>query len=234
MIRAPDPRTVLASALLAGLASLALVVQAYDAARMNAAAAALGPQAQAGARDLQALIARIRTLDTARQLAEVNDFFNTRISWASDQEVWGVPDYFASPLQTLSRGRGDCEDFAGSKLFTLLAAGVPASRLNLAYVEKSTDERSGSRPPAREPHMVLIYLPSGAREDALVLDNGDRVIRRASERTDLEPIYHLEVRWPASGAMPVPVVRDRQYLPIGSYYAPWNDVLARARAEGFF
>ena len=35
--------------------------------------------------------------------------------FASDAEVWGQTDYWASPLEMLAKGRGDCEDYVIGK-----------------------------------------------------------------------------------------------------------------------
>lgn len=232
MLRASGLRLAAAGVLLAGVL---LAGRAYDEARMNAAAQRLGPRAVAGVRELQALIARIRGLDVARQLAEVNDHFNTRIAYAADAEVWGVPDYYATPLELLGKGRGDCEDYAAAKLFTLLAAGVPASRLSMAYVRLSRLAAASGRPAGAEEHMVLAYLPPGGGADPLVLDNVEPAIRPASQRPDLQVVHFLDVAAPrADGQLADPVIRDGKYQPVNRYSSPWNVLLARARAEGFF
>ena len=75
----------------------------------------------------QELLARVRVLaqgpspDLALDL--VNRFFNTRIRFGEDIAVWGVSEYWATPLETVRQGRGDCEDIAIAKYFTLLSAG---------------------------------------------------------------------------------------------------------------
>ena len=61
----------------------------------------------------------------------VNRYVNKRIAFHTDQEAWGQPDYWASPLETLSQGQGDCEDYAIGKYFSLLVAGVPVTKLRL-------------------------------------------------------------------------------------------------------
>lgn len=42
----------------------------------------------------------------------------------SDMKQWGVLDRWSSPLETLTTGRGDCEDYAIVKYVALLGAGV--------------------------------------------------------------------------------------------------------------
>ena len=43
--------------------------------------------------------------------------------FADDTEIWGEPDYWATVLETLGRGAGDCEDFSIAKYVTLKAMG---------------------------------------------------------------------------------------------------------------
>ena len=49
------------------------------------------------------------------RLTLVNTFFNKNIRFGTDLEVWEQEDYWATPLETLGRGAGDCEDFAIAK-----------------------------------------------------------------------------------------------------------------------
>ena len=94
------------------LAGLSLWCQALDGPHLLEVAASRSPKALAGARALVQLIEKSQGLDEEARLAAVNDFYNRRIQFRDDQEVWGVVDYWASPLETLEKGRGDCEDYA--------------------------------------------------------------------------------------------------------------------------
>ncbi|WP_245763738.1 transglutaminase-like cysteine peptidase [Pseudoalteromonas denitrificans] len=113
------------------------------------------------------------------QLNKVNTFINNQVSYLNDLSLWGKKDYWASPVETLGRGKGDCEDFAIAKFFSLVALGVPENKLRLMYVRQLT---------VNEPHMVLIYFEAPGKIP-LVLDNYDRKIQVASARRDLRPIY---------------------------------------------
>lgn len=135
-----------------------------------------------------ALRERLRSepqLSELQKLDLVNNFFNT-LSWRSDLENWGVEDYWATPLETLIRGAGDCEDFAIGKYFTLLEAGVDEERLRLSYVWRWHEGE-------REAHLVLAYYAEeGSRP--LILDNlvADALV--LEERQDLEKVYSFN-RW---------------------------------------
>ena len=136
------PRLVLATCralwrhvwLAAALMALSLAPLAWDVERMSHAAQRLGPQAVQGVRALQPLLTSLAEADDAARLDGVNRFFNRRIAFRDDLQVWHVEDYWASPLETLQQGMGDCEDFAIAKYFSLLASGMAASQLRLVYV----------------------------------------------------------------------------------------------------
>jgi predicted transglutaminase-like cysteine proteinase len=115
------------------------------------------------------------------KLALVNDFFN-QILWVSDLQHWGVPDYWETPIEMLGKGAGDCEDFAISKYFTLLALGVPVDKLKITYV------KARNAGPENAAHMVLTYYSSPAAMP-VVLDNLIGEIKPADKRPDLTPVY---------------------------------------------
>ena len=118
-------------------------------------------------------------LKTGEKLTSVNQFFNERISYQTDKQAWGQADYWASPNETLTKGVGDCEDFAIAKYFALQKMGVDPEKLRMIYVKSSLFP---------EPHMVLSYeARKGA--DPLVLDNIEKSIKPLSQRRDLTQVY---------------------------------------------
>ena len=215
-------RGFLRAAAVLALACFALSPRAWDADTMLRAAQAEGPQALAGARALQGLLAGLSGQDDSAKLSAVNQFFNRRIVFGTDMDVWGQVDYWASPLEMLGKGRGDCEDYVIGKYFSLLAAGVPVTTLRLVYVRAQIGGPGG----ALEAHMVLAYYPSPGA-DPLILDSLIGDIRPSSRRPDLEPVFSFnsEGLWQGTGGQSAgnPVVR----------LSRWRDVLAKAHAEGF-
>ena len=166
------------------------------------------------------LLAQLRTLDVPLQLRTVNQFFNTRIEFATDEQVWGQVDYWASPLEALAKGRGDCEDYAIAKYFSLIAAGMPVARLRLVYVRAQLDDG-----PAQA-HMVLAYYPPGGGE-VLILDNLVDQVLPAAQRGDLQPVFSFnsDGLWQGVGAVGAGDPKLR--------LTRWREVLHKARAEGF-
>jgi predicted transglutaminase-like cysteine proteinase len=208
--------------LLAGLLAFAPGLFASDAERMRAAARQMGPQADAGLRALESLLESVSAADDEDKLRAVNDFFNRRIRYRDDIEVWGVEDYWASPLELLGKGEGDCEDYAIAKYFSLLVLGMPSSRLRMVYVRA----RIAGPPPRMQAHMVLAYYATAGAEPE-ILDNLVPRVLPASERSDLTPVFgfNSDGLWQGLGAQSSgdPAAR----------LSPWRGVLAKARAEGF-
>ncbi len=201
--------------------SLATLAQpGFGEARMQRSAAAMGVRAEAGLRQLRPLFAAARSIDDTAKLRLVNQFFNTRIEFATDQQAWGQLDYWASPLEALANGRGDCEDYAIAKYFSLVAAGMPVARLRLVYVRAQLDDGPV------QAHMVLAYQPTGGG-DVLILDNLVDEVLRAAQRRDLQPVFSFnsEGLWQGVGSVGAGDPKLR--------LTRWRDVLHKARAEGF-
>jgi predicted transglutaminase-like cysteine proteinase len=169
---------------------------------------------------LLSLMDSAQALPPVAQLQAVNRFFNTHVRFAPDARVWAQEDHWASPVETLQKGAGDCEDYAIAKYFSLLAMGMPAAHLRLVYVRAQLPQG------AAQAHMVLAYYPE-ASGDALILDNLVEDIVPASRRTDLTPVFSFNSEGLWQGVGPVasgdPLAR----------LSRWRDVVAKARAEGF-
>jgi predicted transglutaminase-like cysteine proteinase len=159
--------------------------------------------------------------DTAK-LRLVNDFFNRLTYFGEDIDIWGKQDYWATPLETLGRAQGDCEDFAIAKYVTLKLLGIPSEKLRMTYVKARI---GGPQSSIVQAHMVLSYYPAPG-DEPLVLDNLISDIRPASRRTDLTMIFgfNAEGLW-VGGASPR-AANPSQRL------SKWQSVLARMREEG--
>ena len=126
----------------------------------------------------QNLIRNDESSTDLEKLEKVNNFFN-RIEFVSDIRHWKKEDYWATPVEFLASGGGDCEDFSLAKYFTLKKIGVDETKLNMTYVKAIK---------LRQAHMVLTYYETPAAEP-LVLDNLIGTIEPASKRLDLLPVY---------------------------------------------
>ncbi|WP_252274338.1 transglutaminase-like cysteine peptidase [Pseudomonas subflava] len=155
--------------------------------------------------------------DERARLERVNRFVNRSVLHGEDMQLWGEADYWATPGQTLSLGRGDCEDIAIAKYFGLLQLGLPSEKLRLTFVKDL-----GSR----RPHMVLAYY-AGADAEPLILDNLQARILPASQRRDLLPVYAFNNHGIFLGSAP-----QRQSKQPPQLLSRWQDVSARALVEG--
>jgi predicted transglutaminase-like cysteine proteinase len=212
-------RTVLASAAVATLAFGSLPLPAWNEEPMGRAARRLGAAAEAALQPLQALLRDAASLDDIERLRLVNRFFNRRIAFVPDTEVWGREDYWASPLETLAQGRGDCEDYAIAKYASLLAAGTAPQRLRLVYVRAQIGNQA-------QAHMVLAYQAAPSDEPQ-ILDNLRDEVLPASLRPDLTPVFSFSTEglWQGNGGAPAgdPLTR----------LSRWREVWSKTLAEGF-
>lgn len=165
------------------------------------------------------LIDESMALPDADKLNKVNTFFNRRVLYKTDMEAYKVEDYWASPLEFMGHGMGDCEDFSIAKYMTLRILGVPNERLRLIYVRY----RTGNTPPIA--HMVLGYY-ADPTDEPVILDNMLSSVRPASMRTDLTPVYSFnsEGLWVGGAASSSADPTTR--------LSRWRDVLDRMRQEG--
>lgn len=172
--------------------------------------------------DWNELLQTAATLEAREQLERVNTFFNRRMRFVDDVDIWQQNDYWATPLESLGRAAGDCEDYAIAKYVSLLALGVPPEQLRLIYVRASFG-RPGSA--VSQAHMVVGWYATPDAEP-LVLDNLISEIRPASRRPDLFPVFSFnsEGLWVAGSNQSTndPTAR----------LSRWRDVLERMRADG--
>ncbi len=207
----------------AGMAVLTSSVQAVDVDRILKSVQRYGPPAEANVKALRQAMVGVAGKDDLAKLQTINDFYNQHVAYAEDIDNWGQTDYWASPLEMLGKGAGDCEDYVIGKYFTLTSLGVPDAKLRLVYVRASIP----GAPNGYIAHMVLAYY-STPDADPLVLDILQAMIRPASQRPDLQPVFsfNAEGLWQGVGgtrAQGDPLTR----------LSKWREALTRARQEGF-
>ena len=113
------------------------------------------------------------------RLGWLNRAVNMSVKPVSDWVQYGDADYWASPLQTLGSGTGDCEDYAIVKYVALRAAGIDADNLRLVIVQ---DERR------RTQHAVVAVR---YEQQWLVLDNLTMAIINAEDARSYRPLFTL-------------------------------------------
>jgi predicted transglutaminase-like cysteine proteinase len=163
--------------------------------------------------DWQLLMESSSELSDLEKLERVNAFFNRNVQFIDDQALWKKKDYWATPIEMLSIGGGDCEDYAVGKYFTLRRLGIDEAKLRLTYVKAIE---------LGQAHMVLTYFEN-KRAIPLVLDNLIIDIKPANQRQDLIPVYSFngEGLWLAKRR------GDGQRVGDASRLSLWEDLIFR-------
>lgn len=128
---------------------------------------------------------------TAR-LEQLNYGINKLVSYRPDEQVFGAPDYWASPAESLRFG-GDCEDFAILKYVSLLELGMNENQLRIMVVNDK-HRKIG--------HAILSVTENGRR---LALDNLSDTPAGAHSVSNYQPVYSIsgKSRWVHVSLTPV-------------------------------
>jgi len=134
----------------------------------------------AAAQKFLAVIAEGRAHQGRARLGLINRAINMAVVPMSDLAQWGVPDHWSAPLETLTTGRGDCEDYAIAKYVALLQAGVAADDVRLVIVHDLAFAQD---------HAVV-----AARLDGkwIMLDNRRLVLLQDVEMPSVQPLFVLD------------------------------------------
>ena len=121
---------------------------------------------------------KIKNFRLIKKLSYVNAFYN-KILPINDSTKYNVDDHWSTPKEFLINGRGDCEDYAIAKYFTLLEVGIPKDKLFLSVVKVKGEANY---------HMVLLYIEN-KKSMPLVLDNLSFKVVSFDIRKKLEPKF---------------------------------------------
>lgn len=175
------------------------------------------------ARHWQALLQDLDGQPEHEQVSQINAFFHRNIRYQRDETLYRQNDYWASPLETLGHGRGDCEDWAIAKYISLRQLGISDDKLRLIYVRARI---GGPNSRLSEAHMVLGYYET---PDAvpLIMDSLIGNVLPATQRDDLSPVFSFNAAglWAGQGstrANASPLAR----------LSLWRDVIERMQQEG--
>jgi len=217
-------KTAVLTGMLLGLLVLHTFAVSADFTRLSTLAAQrYGQRAQSSIVELQTLLQKLASASETDKISDINTFFNSRIrNFDSDTNIWGQSDYWATPLESLGKESGDCEDYTIAKYIFLRQLGIPDEKLKLTYVKAQI---GGPHSKISQAHMVLTYY-AAPNAEPLVLDNLISDIRPASRRPDLTPVFSFnsEGLWvgnaTASKGNPT------------AHLSRWRDLLARVRSDG--
>ena len=137
-------------------------------------------QCPAAARSFLAIVAQGRARTGRARIGIINRAINLAIRPMSDLAQWGVIDRWSAPLDTLTTGLGDCEDYAIAKYMALTEAGVAADDVRLVIVR---DLAVGMD------HAVVAVRLDG---DWIILDNNWLMLVKDSEMRRIVPLFVLD------------------------------------------
>jgi predicted transglutaminase-like cysteine proteinase len=118
----------------------------------------------------------LRSRDESARVEAINSYVNRRVTFADDHRQYGRADVWSTANTTLSRGRGDCEDYAIAKIQLLRAAGFAERDLYLVVLRDLV---------RRADHAVAV-VRTGNR--MVVLDNGTDRILDSDAVSDYRPV----------------------------------------------
>ncbi|MGC2748627.1 MAG: transglutaminase-like cysteine peptidase [Pseudolabrys sp.] len=113
------------------------------------------------------------------RLGWINRAVNMTVRPVSDW-VNGYGDFWASPLQTLGSGAGDCQDYAIVKYVALRGLRIPADDLRLIVVQDEKRETGHAA-------VAVRYV-----QRWLILDNRTMAIPDAEDVHDYRPLFALD------------------------------------------
>lgn len=122
------------------------------------------------------MMVKAQQSDEATRLNLVNRFFN-QWSYVSDQENYGVSEYWAAPLEFMNKG-GDCEDFAIAKYASLQLLGYTDQHMRIIAVVDTSRGGMG--------HAVLSMA---TRAGTVILDNRSTVVYADAAQTAYVPRF---------------------------------------------
>lgn len=193
----------------------------FDASAMRAhALARYGAQGEKAVQSWLAMLDAQKDRELWWQLRHVNEFWNRTVLASEDKTIWALEDFWATPMETLGKRLGDCEDFVIGKYFSLVMLGVPPEKLRLIYVRARIGGWADGQGIA---HMVLGYYET-PNSDPLVLDNLADSIVPASQRKDLTPVFSFNAQGIYVGGARSASVEQ---------ITRWRRLVSRMRKEGF-
>ena len=110
----------------------------------------------------------------------LNRAINTAIRPTSDLSQWGVPDRWSTPLETLSTGLGDCEDYAIAKYVALIRAGLRREDVRLVLMRDDLSNQDHAMVAAR------------FDDEWIILDNRRLALARDISLRGTSPLFVLD------------------------------------------
>ena len=111
------------------------------------------------------------------KLTTVNRRVNRKIKYVPDLQLFGKLDHWAGPAQTITRGAGDCEDYALLKMALLADLGVPVRSMSLVVLKD------------RRRNLYHAVLSVSTNKGNFILDNVRDDVILDSKLAHYKPLY---------------------------------------------
>jgi predicted transglutaminase-like cysteine proteinase len=115
-----------------------------------------------------------------RRIGILNREINLAIRPTSDLSQWGVPDRWSTPLETLSTGRGDCENYAIAKYVAPIRAGLRREDVRLVLLREDLSYQDHAAVAAR------------LNDEWIILDNRRLTLPRDISLQGTSPLFVLD------------------------------------------
>jgi predicted transglutaminase-like cysteine proteinase len=134
------------------------------------------------AQHLLSIVELGRKREGRARLGWINRAVNLSITPMSDWTQYGYAQFWASPLQTLSSGAGDCKDYAIVKYAALRQLGIAPSDLRLVIVRDDLRQAE---------HEILAVR---YEQNWLILDNLTMAVLNADQIRRYYPLFVMDYR----------------------------------------
>jgi predicted transglutaminase-like cysteine proteinase len=134
----------------------------------------------AAAKRFLEIVADGRAHNGLARVGVINRAVNLSIIPTTDVKQWGTVDHWSPPLETLTTGRGDCEDYAIAKYVALIDAGVPSQDVKLVIARNRVLD---------EDHAVVV---TRVADDWIVLDNRWLALVPEADVRHLTPLFVID------------------------------------------
>ncbi len=130
-------------------------------------------------RPYSAILEQVQPLRRGLQIPKVNYMVNRLLSYREDSFLYEKGEYWASPVETVTRRAGDCEDYAILKYALLRDLGVKDEDMRIVVLRDTA---------ARQYHAVLSVRHNGKW---LILDNRFSRVRFERDLPNYQALYSL-------------------------------------------
>ncbi|WP_068417368.1 transglutaminase-like cysteine peptidase [Labrenzia sp. OB1] len=126
-----------------------------------------------------AILEQVKEQRRGLQIPKVNYMVNRVLAYRDDARLWKTGEYWASPVESLTRRAGDCEDYAILKYALLRDLGVEDKDMRIVVLRDTA---------ARQHHAVLSVRHEG---NWLILDNRFSRVRFERDLPHYQVLYSV-------------------------------------------